>query len=357
VETAVVAADGSPRGGTAQVSLPIAITVKGTPSAQIAIADVHRVDETSRHELAVVLRNYGNDATHVTGGVRVAGDNPQTLPFDVTVAGSRDTTLRIPWKAPAHGATTDLAVEVHYGDGDLASWSSTLGAPPTNLTPSADAETVATTVPDSTGIAAMRQSISQPSKPWWKKSFVPVGVIVAVFLAAMWFALEIRRSRQRSNKTRSPQQLFVAAANSEPGSSDVTVELAKQLVALSDVIVRLMSPTDDVAKAPRRGQESHDFETQPPSSVRPEISKPDDLEPVCEPAAMSSDMASTDATAWAASHPDSQSGPDAKIDPRERAMRRLLELDRERRRLRKWMDIEDAETAMYLPHPTDEERA
>src|SRR5207253_1073238 len=139
-------------------------------------------------------------------------------------------------------------------------------------------ETVATTIPASTDIAATDQSTSRPSNPWWKKSFVPGAVIVAMVLAAIWFAFEIRRSRRRSDKTLSSQQLFVAAANSELGSSDITVELAKQLVALTEVIVRLATRADELAKTPRRGPDSHNFETQAPSPVRPGISKPDHFE-------------------------------------------------------------------------------
>ena len=41
-------------------TFPVSISVQGTPTAQIAIADVHRVDQGSHHELAIVLRNFGD---------------------------------------------------------------------------------------------------------------------------------------------------------------------------------------------------------------------------------------------------------------------------------------------------------
>src|SRR5882762_6887420 len=50
VESAVSAADGSPVSGRASDAFPVSIVVSGTPTAQIAIADVHRVDQGSRHQ-------------------------------------------------------------------------------------------------------------------------------------------------------------------------------------------------------------------------------------------------------------------------------------------------------------------
>ncbi len=70
VESAVAAADGSPVAGTASQTFPVSIVVSGTPTAQIAIADVHRVDQGSNHQLAVVLRNFGADGAQVSGHVR-----------------------------------------------------------------------------------------------------------------------------------------------------------------------------------------------------------------------------------------------------------------------------------------------
>ncbi len=49
VESAVMAADGTPVSGTASDTFPVSIVVSGTPTAQIAIADVHRDDQGSRH--------------------------------------------------------------------------------------------------------------------------------------------------------------------------------------------------------------------------------------------------------------------------------------------------------------------
>ncbi len=120
VVSAVSAADGSPVSGIATDTFPVSIVVSGTPNAQIAIADVHRVDQGSTHQLALVLRNFGAQGAHVSGHVRVAGDSPQTLSFTSDLAASRDTTLDLDWKAPPAGTATDVAVDLEYGGGNVA---------------------------------------------------------------------------------------------------------------------------------------------------------------------------------------------------------------------------------------------
>jgi secretion/DNA translocation related TadE-like protein len=148
VESAVAAADGSPVGGTATETFPVSISVRGTPTAQIAIADVHRDDQGSRHLLAIVLRNFGAQGARVSGHVRVAGDHPQTLPFAADLAASRDTTVKLPWGAPPVGTPSDIAVDLEYGTGNVASWSSRLGGAPTDLSAQSGAPvSTATTAP------------------------------------------------------------------------------------------------------------------------------------------------------------------------------------------------------------------
>ena len=161
VESAVAAADGSPRAGTVSISFPVSITVRGTPTAQVAIADVHRNDEGDKHTLAVVLRNYSNQTVPASGTVRVFGSQPQTLPFSQTLPPGRDTTLSLPWKAPPVGSGVDIAVDMRYGNGSVASWSSTLGGPPSTVLPSdANANTGAAT-PTTTATATQADTTTQ----------------------------------------------------------------------------------------------------------------------------------------------------------------------------------------------------
>jgi hypothetical protein len=108
VQSAVAAADGSPRGGTADATFPVSINVTGTATATIAIVDVHRTDKGDRSQLAVVLRNFGNERAHVTGTVRVGGAQPQTIPLEADLDGTRDTTVNLDWKAPPEGTPTEI---------------------------------------------------------------------------------------------------------------------------------------------------------------------------------------------------------------------------------------------------------
>jgi hypothetical protein len=189
VESAVAAADGSPVAGTASGTFPVSVSVRGTPTAQIAIADVHRVDQGSRHQLAIVVRNFGDQGAKVDGHVRVAGDHPQLLPFHADLGARRDTTVDLEWNAPPVGAASDIAVDLEYGGGNIATWSSRLGGAPTDLSPRAGGATATpTTTPVASTTAAASSGTVTPAKPWWKRPYVTVLAILALLGAALWFA-------------------------------------------------------------------------------------------------------------------------------------------------------------------------
>jgi len=196
VESAVAAADGTPVDGTATSTFPVSIAVSGTPTAQLAIADVHRVDNGSQHQLAVVLRNYGDSGAHVGGHIVVAGDQPQTLSFNADLGPSRDTTVDVDWRPPGANSPTDIAVDLEYGGGNVASWSSRLGGAPTNLTPTSDTTPTPTTVPASNASPDTTTGATA-SKPWWKQTWVEVLAILGLLAAAAWFVFEMRGSRRR----------------------------------------------------------------------------------------------------------------------------------------------------------------
>jgi hypothetical protein len=367
IETAVAAVDGSPREGTARRSLPVSITVRGTPTAQIAIADVHRVDDGPRHQLAVVLRNYGVEGTQVKGTVRVLGGRPQTLKFDATLVPSRDTTLTLPWDPPAKDQPAELAIEVAYGRGDVATWSSTLGGPPVTLTPTTltDTATVDETAGSGPGDATVTLTAA---KPWWKKGAAPILLVLAVALAAAWFVVEMRRSGRRAPEMVLPHPYLMAPPGWAPGPNDATVELAKQLVALTEVIVRLATGTGSGSGTGSGTGGGTGGAPAPPARAR----SPGDLAPADLAPAEPAQAPAPDPTAVVASgtgpppsappEPVSPGGAEvaatgaARADPAsgsgaaEEVMRRLVELDRNRRRLRKWMDEEPAQLAYtWLP--------
>jgi hypothetical protein len=377
VESAVMAADGTPVTGTASDTFPVSIAVSGTPTAQIAIADVHRDDQGSRHQLAVVLRNFGAQGAHVAGHARVAGDSPQTLPFAADLAGSRDTTIELDWKAPPSGTASDISVDLEYGGGNVASWSSRLGGSGTDLSAltSTPSPTTAVTQTSSTASAA------SAAKPWWKRSIVTLLAILALLVAGAWFGFEIRASRRRRAWAPQPVRYGAPAARGAPGraspgwasagASEESLDLARQLVRLTDVVVQLVeshradqevaaelararSPDRAPPIAPRLFEQGGRFdpdESQPLDRGKQPRAGP---EPPGSPPAQTATTThevpeparSASPTPSAPSRPELRPEPVAPeiagLDARATVMERLMELDRERRRLRGWMDSEDS---------------
>jgi hypothetical protein len=398
VESAVMAADGTPVSGTATDTFPVSIVVSGTPTAQIAIADVHRDDQGARHQLALVLRNFGAQGAHVVGHVRVAGDSPQTLPFAADLAASRDTTIELDWNAPPAGTATDISVDLEYPGGNTASWSSRLGGSGTDLSPArstASPTTIGT--PASTSPAPDASAV----RPWWKRSTVTLLAILALVAAGAWFGFEILATRRRKVGALQPPRSAAPAGWSPhgrgspawaSGASDESLDLARQLVRLTDVVVQLVEShraEQDVAAERARARSPG---AEPPVAARlvgpagpsdpdesrnaragpepPGPTAPVEPEPVPETSFEPARSASP--TPGASSRPDldahvpvpveailvddddsasralpeparvtTEPGPTA-FDPRAAVMERLMELDRERRRLRSWMDSEDS---------------
>jgi hypothetical protein len=370
VTGAVAVGDGSTRAGTPHVSFPLSITVQGQATAQIAVADVHRVDNGGNHTLALVLRNYGNQGAQVTGHVRVAGDTPQTLPFATNLPPSRDTTLDIPWKAPAQDVPVDLSVDVEYGSGNTASWSSTLGGKPTSFS------TTPTTIETTDSVPSDSSTASAPGskKPWWEGGWLPVLIVIGLILAAVWFVFELRNSKKRGNEVGMPP-FFMAPPGWSPGSNDATVELAKQLVKLTEIIVQLTT-NSDAAEPPARarspgarssaarpvGPDTPDaFADVEPNTVAqaragpPDIPPPEATQPINIRVRSTTPPPPSDDPRPELVGPkpvEVARAPEPEPDPNAALVERLLELDQERRRLRQWMDREEAAEDWSPPERT-----
>lgn len=277
MESAVAAADGSPVAGAASGTFPVSVSVRGTPTAQIAIADVHRVDQGSRHQLAVVVRNFGGPAT--------------------------------------------------------------------------------------------------PSKAWWKRPYVTVLAILALVGAALWFAFEMRASRRRPRWVAPAAGHYGAPPGWVAASSEQSVELVKQIVRLTDVIVQLVavhrdereisderprarSPDPTPADAPIGSPPRSRFEgdelryaragpapPEPGLSAEPSLSTTEQREVVRSasptPGAVGRPESGAEAVAAAIENDE--------VDPRAAMMERLMDLDRQRRRLRDWMDAEEAAEMLEPP--------
>ena len=173
-------------------------------------------------------------------------------PMDSPPSSRRAVTRRCSFRGTHHrkDVATDISISVDYGGGDTALWSSRLGGPPAtvdtepqtataNETPTSAASTATTTTSDNTA------SVGPAKDPWWKKAAIPGIVIVAILLAGLWFVFELRSSRRRRGTMPAQPPFFVLPGS---GGGDASVELAKQLVALTEVIVRLVDARRRVAR-------------------------------------------------------------------------------------------------------------
>jgi hypothetical protein len=337
VESASSAADGSPRNGTTRATFPVAITVRGTPTATIAIADVHRDDD--RKAVALVLRNYGNQGANVSGVVRVSGDRPQTLHFSANLPPTRDTTVDVPWDMPNKNKPVDVAVDVNYPGGNVASWSSTLGGPALNLdaqsqSSGANNTTVTTAADTSSNDNTPDSSAPTVSKPWYKQSWFPPLVVIAILAAGAWFVLEMKRAGQREREMPAYPPFVVAG-----GDGGAAAELAKQLVRLTEIIVEL-STNRAVGGTPARARSPAEARAGPDPSADP-------VQHLASPVATPGFEARPETGPQTASEPEPEPKPE--VDPQAAVLARLFELDAERRRLRRWMDEEEAAGDLWPP--------
>jgi hypothetical protein len=396
VESAVSAADGSPVAGTASRSFPVSISVRGTATAQIAIADVHRIDQGSTHQLAVVLRNFGDQGAPVSGHVRVAGDEPQTLSFHTDLAPSRDTTVDLGWKAPPTGSPSDIAVDLEYGNGNVASWSSRLGGAPTDLSGESGASTTTPTTsllgPDNSSADA---GLAAAVRPWWKQPWAMALGVLALLGAISWLGFELTATRRRPGGVGTGPARYDALTGWTPTNDD-SIALSRQLVRLTEVIVELIAAqreswvnSDEQARARSPGPRLAPPERDDLHSARAGPAPPDDRDrPPPAPRSRDELMAtprSASPTAGAPARPDpvvplavrrdeaieahfvddealtpatgADTGATAAGDGSAALIQRLVELDRRRRELRSWMDAEDSGRTIEPPLPGSGYRA
>jgi hypothetical protein len=232
-----------------------------------------------------------------------------------------------------------------------------------------------------------------PAKPWWKQPWALVLAAVAVLGAVSWFGFEIRAARRRRGSSVPGAARSGAPAGWIPPPIDDSVDLAKHLVRLTEVLVQLVAvhregwevsddrvrarspgaraPTSDrddlqpsrAGPVPPDGGES----AQPlfsrneaiasPRSPSPTAGDParaqpgpadaiearflddgDDEEPEADGAAVAAERAVSGDNAVS----DASSNATVPADASSTLIQRLIELDRERRRLREWMDAEDS---------------
>jgi hypothetical protein len=164
------------------------------------------------------------------------------------------------------------------------------------------------------------------AEPWWQQRGLLVAAVVAELAIAGWFLVERRRARRRRAGAR---------ATARPDALTIGM-LVDHVVALSDVVADLAT----------RLAESE-------GRVRSTPAAPPSRPPVVPPALP------TRGTARPRAPHDSgrPSRPAAEAMDPPFALQRLLELDRDRRRLHEWMDGKSGDAGYVLDWPTERELA
>jgi hypothetical protein len=238
VHSAVRAADQTAVHANATVTVPVAITVKGAPTAVISITGVRMVDTHGRTALEITFQNGGATANTMAGRVQIRGPRPYTETLRASVAPLTQTTVRVPFAMPSDATTVPISVVATDAGGDQATWTGAVGAD----TPS----------PSAAPTNGPRAPLPHRTTTRTGAASLPrLGLIVVacVFVAAaIWFGAELRRNR-RVRRARKRQAFTAVSAASGAADTAVAVPVgaedpmgavAAQLGALVDAIDRLV---------------------------------------------------------------------------------------------------------------------
>jgi hypothetical protein len=251
VDSAVQAVDQRAVPAPAAVTLPVAITVNGAPTALVSITDARVVDVNGRQSLTITFQNSGATAITMAGRVQVRGTRPYTETVRVSVAALARTAVQVPFAMP-HGVTTvPISVVAADAAGDEATWSGSVG-----LT---DPPTVSAVPSNRPPSAQHRQRATGPARGAARPPLTLILVVFALAAAAVWFGAELRRNRaaRRATKRQMPtpttslQSGAAHAAAPRPtvaspaGTADPMGAVAVQLGALVDAIDRLVARLTD----------------------------------------------------------------------------------------------------------------
>ena len=245
VESAVAAADGSPRAGTVSISFPVSITVRGTPTAQVAIADVHRNDQGDKHMLAVVLRNYSNQTVPASGTVRVFRQPAANVALFANAAtGTRhDVVVAVEgtprWFGCRHRrrhalrerqrcvVVVDARRPTVDGPAERRQRERRRGDTDNDCDRNPGRHHDTNRARERAPAVVRRQARADP-----RRARAP--------RCGGWFVWELRSSKRRRDDPSYAQPFFMMPGS---GSPDATAELAKQLVRLTEIIVELTTNT------------------------------------------------------------------------------------------------------------------
>ncbi len=281
VDRSVRMADGAdgPKGDP--ISLPVAIDVKGAPTALVSVVGVNAIKDHDRSYLEVTFQNGGATANTMAGTLNVLGSHPKSFALRADVAPLTHTTERVAYDMPSGTKTVPVAVDTQDAGGNQAAWSGKAGFD-TASTHATAAPKAANTKPASPARGAHGGLLPRA---------LTMLVALALVAGAVWFGAEVRRSRRtrgprdsdrvrRARRIRvakvTPIPMPVAAPLFDPGaaaprrgapapvaaSAPVTSDaIAAQLGALVHAIDRLVSRLGEVLPGA----------AHPPPTARPDV--------------------------------------------------------------------------------------
>jgi hypothetical protein len=239
VHDAVRAADQTAVHADATATVPVAITVKGAPTAVVSITGVRVVDTNGRTDLAITFQNGGATPNTMSGRVQARGPRPYTETFSASVAPLTQTTVRVPFRMARTVTAVPISVVATDAGGDQATWTGTVGA--------ADPPTASSAPTKGRSVAVARRASARVGGSVLAR--LGVIVVACVFVAAaVWFGAELRRNRRVRRARRRPE--LTPAASGASGVADTAVgpdpmgAVAAQLGALADAIDRLVGRLD-----------------------------------------------------------------------------------------------------------------
>jgi hypothetical protein len=185
----------------------------------------------------------------MSGQVRVAGAHPTTDPVRTTVPPLTHTSVRVPFAMPSGSKTVPVSVSTQDASGNEATWGGAIGSEPS----------VASASVPSAPATAHHSSIAAPHAKGTSLPSPTVIVVALLFLAAaVWFALEFRRSRAgRRARVAVPPVVGPAPDAGMPVPQTAPVDagqmgaVASQLAALVASIDRLVARLGEAPTAVR----------------------------------------------------------------------------------------------------------
>ncbi len=216
------------------LTVPVAIAVPGAPTPLLAVTKVVAAEKDGATHLAVTVRNSGSIVTDAEGTVKAPGGELERE-LRVRVEPREEVTTLVEWQTIDVVRGADVAVELVYGDGDIATWVGVVAAnPEPNATgPVPEATTASTATPTATGTTA------GPGRGNLAGTILGLLILALMIAAAVWFLLELFRNRRPISVPIDPAAFPTLQVMMDPRHTDVLGALVTQVGALGGAIEHL----------------------------------------------------------------------------------------------------------------------